>query len=111
MSVVSSTLAQRRWWSRHGSRLLLLAVLTAFVAVQDPTAILHEHSHCGAHTHCCAACHSGLFRAVPAPSYAVPFVASAAWFTPAVARPLPGSATVAASSSRAPPAPSSLQIG
>jgi hypothetical protein len=115
---VSSTSAQRGWWGRFGSRLFLLAVLAAFVGVQDPTAALHEHSHCaehspgqndaGHHHHCCAACHSGLFLAMPAPALAVPFVASAAWSLPAAAQSNPGNALLLTRSSRAPPASSAL---
>jgi hypothetical protein len=91
-------------------RLFLFAVLAAFVAVQDPAASLHEHSHSGPHTHCCAACHSGLFLAVPAAAPALPFDTAAACFTQASAPPRPGNAAVLASSSRAPPVASSLHL-
>jgi hypothetical protein len=84
----------------------LLAVLVAFVAVQDPAASLHEHSHSGPHTHCCAACHFGLFLAVPASAPSLPFDVSARWLTGHAAQPQLGNPTVIASSSRAPPAAS-----
>jgi len=110
MAVVYPARATRGWWGQLGLRLFLLAVLTAFVAVQDPAASTHVHSHCGAHTHCCAACHSGLFLAVPAAAVHLPFDAATAWFTQDSAQPRPGNATVLASSSRAPPAASSLHL-
>ena len=106
MAVVCPARARRGWWSQLGLRLFLLAVLTAFVAVQDPAANTHVHSHCGAHTHCCAACHSGLFLAVPAAALSIPFDAASGWFTQDSAQPRPGNATILASSSRAPPAAS-----
>jgi hypothetical protein len=106
MLVMPAAAARRGWWSQFGLRLFLLAVLTAFVAVQDPAASTHVHSHCGAHTHCCAACHSGLFLAVPATAVMLPFDAASAWFTRHSAEPRPGNTTVLTSSSRAPPAAS-----
>ena len=110
MPVVSAAMTRRGWWRQIGLRLFLLAVVTAFVAVQDPAASTHVHSHCGAHQHCCAACHSGLFLAVPAAAIHVPFDAARAWITQDSAQPRPGNATVLASSSRAPPAASSLHL-
>jgi hypothetical protein len=107
---VYSAVARRGWWSQLGSRLLLLAVLAAFIAVQDPLASLHEHSHSGPHQHCCAACHNGLFVAVPASAHSLPFDASARWFSGCAAQPQPGSLAVIARSSRAPPAASSLHL-
>jgi hypothetical protein len=107
---VYSAIARRGWWSQLGLRLFLLAVLTAFVAVQDPVAGFHEHSHSGPHTHCCAACHFGLLLAVPASAPSLPFDASVAWFTGHVAQPQLGNPTVISSSSRAPPAASSLHL-
>jgi hypothetical protein len=107
---VYSAVAGRGWWSRFGSRLFLLAVLAAFIAVQDPMASLHEHSHSGHHTHCCAACHNGLFVAVPASAHSLPFDASTRWFSGRAAQPLPGNPAVIASSSRAPPTASSLHL-
>ena len=96
---------------RHiGLRLLLLAALSAFVAYQDPAASLHVHSHAGPHTHCCAACHSGQFMAVPAAEMVVPCDALSAWCTLDVAQPRPGNAAILASSSRAPPVTPSLQF-
>ena len=108
--VVYSAMARREWWSRLGSRLFVLAVLAAFIAVQDPMASLHEHSHSGPHQHCCAACHSGLFLAVPASAPTLPFDEAARWFTRHAAQPQPGSPVVIASSSRGPPAASSLHL-
>ena len=110
MPVVRAAVARRGGWSQLGLRLFLLVVLTAFVAVQDPAASTHVHSHSGAHTHCCAACHSGLFLAVPATAVMLPFDAAAAWFIRDSAQPRPGNATVLTSSSRAPPAASSLHL-
>lgn len=101
-----SAVARRGWWSQLGLRLFLLAVLATFVAVQDPVAGFHEHSHSGPHTHCCAACHSGLFLAVPASAPKLPFDASAAWFARNAAQPRLGSLALIVSSSRAPPAAS-----
>lgn len=105
-----SAVARRGWWGRFGSRLFLLAVLAAFIAVQDPMASLHEHSHSGPHQHCCAACHNGLFLAVPASALSLPFDASTRWFTGRAAQPQPGSPALIARSSRAPPAASSLHF-
>lgn len=104
--VVYSAWVRRSWWRQLGLRLLLFAVLTAFVAVQDPAASLHEHSHAGPHTHCCAACHFGLFLAIPAAAPALPFDSAAGWFTRRAAQPQLGNPAVIANSSRAPPAAS-----
>ena len=98
-----SAVARRGWWSQLGLRLFLLAVLAVFVAVQDPVAGFHEHSHSGPHTHCCAACHFGMFLAVPASALSLPFDAAAGWFIRNAAQPQLGNPTVIASSSRAPP--------
>jgi hypothetical protein len=103
---VYSAVARRGRWSQFGLRLFLLTVLAAFVTVQDPTAGLHEHSHSGPHTHCCAACHSGLFLAVPASAPKLPFDVSTRWVARNVAQPQLGSLALIVSSSRAPPAAS-----
>lgn len=105
-----SAFARRGLWSRLGSRILLLVVLAAFIGVQDPMASLHEHSHFGPHQHCCAACHNGLFLAVPASAPSLPFDASAGWYAGRAAQPQPGSQTIILRSSRAPPADSSLHL-
>jgi hypothetical protein len=107
---VYSAVARRGWWSQLGLRLFLLAVLAAFISVQDPAASLHQHSHSGPHTHCCAACHNGLFLAVPASALRLPFDASAHWLTRILAHPQLGTPAVIATSSRAPPLSSSLHL-
>ena len=110
MRVVRTAFGRTGSVRQIGLRLLLLAGLTAFVAYQDPAASLHIHSHTGTHTHCCAACHSGQFVAVPAAELAVPYDALPAWYAPAAVQPRPGNAIVLASSSRAPPVAPSFHI-
>jgi len=106
------TITERGWRSRLGSRLLLFVVLAAFVTAQDPLANLREHSHSRTQTHSCAACHSALLSAAAAPAaITLPAVAFTGWFRPVAGQPIPGSATVIALSSRAPPAASSLHLG
>jgi hypothetical protein len=112
MLVLSSAVARRGWSSRLGSRLLLFAVLAAFLAAQDPLGSLREHSHSASHPHSCAACHSALLSAAAAPAaITLPPVAFTGWFAPPAGQPLPGGATVITDSSRAPPAASSLYLG
>ena len=105
-----SAIAGRGRWSQFGLRLFLLVALAAFVAVQDPAASLHEHSHSGPHTHCCAACHCGLFLAVPASALTLPLDFSARWFTGHAAQLRLCNPTVISNSSRAPPASSLFQL-
>ena len=93
-----------------GLRLLLLAVLTAFISYQDPAASLHLHTHSGPHAHCCAACHSGQFLAVPEAALTVPLNAHAAWFGHGSAEAQPGNAPVQSNCSRAPPATPSFHL-
>lgn len=105
-----SAVVRRGWWGQLGLRLFLIAVLAAFVAVQDPTASVHEHSHSGPHTHCCAACHSGLFLAVPASALSLPFDSATGWFARCFAPPQLVTPAIIASSSRGPPTASSLYL-
>jgi hypothetical protein len=111
MLVSSSAVARRGWSSRLGSRLLLLVVLTAFVAAQDPLGNLREHSHSTSHPHSCAACRSAMLLGVPITPLTLPSVGFTGWFAPIAGQPLPGSAAIITDSSRAPPAASSLQVG
>jgi hypothetical protein len=111
MPASSSTVTERGWWGRLGSRLLLLVVLTAFVALQDPLGSLQEHSHSSSHPHSCAACRSAMLVGVPATALTLPPVGVTGRFAPVAGEPLPGSTTVITNSSRAPPAASSTHLG
>ena len=84
--------------------LLVFAVLACFFLVQNPAAeVLHNHSHSGAHTHCCAACHGG-HLAVPRTSlhFHAPFTST--WNVVAGELRAAVRLSTSASSSRAPPA-------
>jgi hypothetical protein len=85
--------------------ILILAVLACFVLVQDPGAeALHNHSHSGAHTHCCQACHGGLLSAVPQTGFAFNPPVRSEWHVASDRCPAAVRLIASAGSSRAPPA-------
>src|SRR5215467_11791237 len=95
----SSRLGRPNWRA-----LLVFAVLACFFLVQNPAAeVLHNHSHSGAHTHCCASCHGGLL-AVPGTSLHFHAPITSGWNVAAVELAAATRLNLSASSSRAPPA-------
>jgi hypothetical protein len=85
--------------------ILALTVLACFVLIQDPAAeALHHHSHSGAHTHCCPACHGGHLSALQGMGVAIPAPSTSEWNV--ISNQLPASVRLihSSGSSRAPPA-------
>jgi hypothetical protein len=85
--------------------ILVCVVLSCFVLIQASAAeVLHNHSHSGAHTHCCPACHAGHLLVVPGTNVAVQAPSNSEWHTAADELPAAMRRTFCAGSSRAPPA-------
>jgi len=85
--------------------ILVFTVLACFVLIQDPAAeVFHNHSHSGAHTHCCPACHGGHLSAVRGASLAIPGPSTSEWHDVSNELTATFRLTDSSASSRAPPA-------